>query len=231
MASEEASRAAWKRSGQATFSARSGMARSCGDWTISSAAWCARPNSSRPAGFAARFGPPLETVCGPGDSRTRDRREAGSVRRALLLPGRLQLQACRRGAARRPESVAGRERCRERDGARGGFGRCPPVARRMARSDRRQSGRPARPAAVAGAGTSVLRHPQRYDAPPPHRAVQGLSAQGRHDRHQFPGVSRTDCFPDAQEPDRGRRRDPRQARLLRRRHLSAAPRLAGRAKN
>ena len=58
------------------------------------------------------FGQPAETLCGRGEIRTRERGEISSGRRALLLPGRLQLQARRRPAARRPPSLAGRGRFR-----------------------------------------------------------------------------------------------------------------------
>ena len=64
-------------------------------------------------------------------------------------------------------------------------------------------------------------------APRPHHPLQGLPAQGRLHRQQFPGVRRTEPLPHIPIPDRGRRVDPRQARLLFQRRLSAALRLAG----
>ena len=51
LAQEEESRPVWKRSGQTTSSARSGLSRSYGVWTISNVAWCVRSNSGCPAGM------------------------------------------------------------------------------------------------------------------------------------------------------------------------------------
>ena len=74
----------------------------------------------------------------------------------------------------------------------------------------RASNRP--PGAVAGA--SVLRRPPGRDAARPRHALQGPSAEGRHHRHQFPGISQTESLPNRQIRHRGRRLDSRQARLL-----------------
>ena len=51
LAQGEESRPVWKRSGQTTSSARSGLSRSYGVWTISNVAWCVRSNSGCPAGM------------------------------------------------------------------------------------------------------------------------------------------------------------------------------------
>ena len=174
------------------------------------------------------FGQPAQTLCRRGQIRIRKRRDAASARRALLLPGRLQLQAHGRRAARRPACLAGGGPRRRRDSSRGRLPGRPPMAGRLARGGRGKAGSPAGRSAGARPGPPVLCDPPRCDRGHAHRSLPGLSEEGRHDRQEFPGIPRGHGVRAAQVPDLGRRRAARQARLFRGEHLAATLRLAGR---
>ena len=91
-----------------------------------------------------------------GQIRIRKRRDAASARRALLLPGRLQLQAHGRRAARRPACLAGGGPRRRRDRPRVRLPGRPPMAGRLARGGRGKAGSPAGRSARARPGPPLF---------------------------------------------------------------------------
>ena len=173
------------------------------------------------------LGQRIERVFGLGHTHIRGECDAWPGRGALFLPGGFQLQACRRPAACRTGNVGAPDRRTRPGGPRPSAGRGRPVARSLARKDRPRAGGPAVGLSGAGTGASVLRHPPGSDARHEHHALQGLSEEGRNDRLQLPGIQPPIVL-GPEEPDRAGRRDPREARLLCRRRLSAELRLAGR---
>ena len=167
------------------------------------------------------FGQPAQTLCRRGEIRIRGWRQTRSGRRALLLPGRLQLQAHGRRAAGRPASLAGSGAGR-RDRPRGRVPGGAPLAGRLARGGRGRTRRPAGRSARARPGPPVLRDPPPCDGRHAHRSLPRLREEGRRDRQEFPGVSRGHGVRARQVPDRGGRRAGRQARPLRGGHMAAA---------
>ena len=186
----------------------------------------------RPARPALRrgFGQRAQTLFGRGQIRIRQRRQARSGRGALLLPGRPQLQAHGRRAAGRSACFAGSARQRRRERPRERVPGRAPLAGRLARRGPGKTGRRPGRFARARPGPLVLRHPPRCDGRNAHRSLPRLHEEGRHDRPEFPGVSRGNGVRTAQVPDPGRRRVSRSARLLPGGHLAASLRVAGRGR-
>ena len=188
-----------------------------------------RVRSARPA-LRRGFGQPAQTLFGRGQIRIRQRRQARSGRGALLLPGRPQLQAHGRRAAGRPACFGGSARQRRRERPRERVPGRAPLAGRLARRGPGQTGRRPGRFARARPGPLVLRHPPRCDGRNAHRSLPRLHEEGRHDRPEFPRVSRGNGVRTAQVPDPGRRRVSRSARLLPGGHLAASLRVAGRGR-